>query len=160
MRIGIVSDTHGLVRPEVLERLAGVDHVLHAGDVGKPAVLDALREVAPLTVVRGNVDRGDWARDLPETEWVELGGRVFYVLHDRNELDLDPEAAGIHVVVSGHSHRPALETHGGVVYLNPGSIGPRRFTLPIAMAEGRIGPDGFQAEIVELGQVPKANSIL
>ncbi|MEM6926673.1 MAG: metallophosphoesterase family protein [Myxococcota bacterium] len=151
MHIGIVSDTHGLVRPEALEALAGVDHILHAGDVGKPRVLEVLREVAPLTVVRGNVDRGPWASDLPATEWVELGGRVFYVLHDRGELDLDARAAGIDVVVSGHSHQPRLETVDGVVYLNPGSIGPRRFTLPVAMAWGRIVDGGFEAELVTLG---------
>ncbi|MEN0065713.1 MAG: metallophosphoesterase family protein [Myxococcota bacterium] len=150
MRIGIVSDTHGLVRPEVLAQLQGVSCILHAGDVGRRSVLEALTEIAPVHAVRGNVDRGAWAEGLPETAWVEVGGRIFYVLHDLDALDLDPEVAGIDVVVSGHSHKPSLTTKRGVTYLNPGSIGPRRFKLPIAMAHGDIGPTGVAVELTIL----------
>ena len=134
MRIGIISDTHGLLRPEAVERLAGVDHIIHAGDIGRADVISDLRKIAPVTAVRGNIDRDEWAAGYPQTEIVKLGGRFFYVLHNLAELDLDPIAAGIDVVVSGHSHRPRIETVDGVVYLNPGSAGPRRFSLPIALA--------------------------
>ena len=134
MRIGVISDTHGLLRPEAVERLAGVDHIIHAGDIGRPEVIAELRRIAPVTAVRGNVDRDDWAARYPHTELVKLGGRFFYVLHNVAELDLDPIAAGIDVVVSGHSHQPRIETVDGVLYLNPGSAGPRRFSLPIALA--------------------------
>ena len=134
MKIGILSDTHGLLRPEAVERLAGVDHIIHAGDIGRPEVISELRRLAPVTAVRGNVDRDEWAAGYQQTELLKLGGRFFYVLHNLAELDLDPIAAGIDVVVSGHSHRPKIETVDGVVYLNPGSAGPRRFSLPIALA--------------------------
>ena len=134
MKIGIISDTHGLLRPEAVERLAGVDHIIHAGDIGRPDVISDLRRIAPVTAVRGNIDRDDWAAGYPQTELVKLGGRFFYVLHNLAELDLDPIAAGIDVVVSGHSHQPKIETVDGVVYVNPGSAGPRRFSLPIALA--------------------------
>ena len=134
MKIGIISDTHGLLRPEAVERLAGVDHIIHAGDIGRPDVIADLRRIAPVTAVRGNIDRDEWAAGYPQTELVKLGGRFFYVLHNRAELDVDPVAAGIDVVVSGHSHQPKIETVDGVVYLNPGSAGPRRFSLPIALA--------------------------
>lgn len=134
MKIGIISDTHGLLRPEAVERLAGVRHIIHAGDIGRPDVISDLRKIAPVTAVRGNVDRDEWAAGYPQTELVKLGGRVFYVLHNLAELDLDPAAAGVDVVVSGHSHQPRIETRDGVVYLNPGSAGPRRFSLPIALA--------------------------
>lgn len=134
MMIGIISDTHGLLRPEARERLAGVDHIIHAGDIGGPEVISGLREIAPTTAIKGNIDKGPWAEDYPHTEWLTLGGRTLYVLHNVAELDLDPAAAGIDIVVSGHSHRPRIETVGGVLYLNPGSAGPRRFTLPIALA--------------------------
>jgi len=133
MMIGIISDTHGLLRPEARERLAGVDHIIHAGDIGGPEVISGLRELAPTTAIRGNVDRGSWANDHPNTEWLTLG-RSIYVLHNLNELDLDPAGAGLDVVISGHSHQPKIETIDGVLYLNPGSAGPRRFTLPIALA--------------------------
>ena len=135
MIVGIVSDTHGLVRPEALAALASVEHIVHAGDIGGDAVLDALRAIAPVTAVRGNNDKGS---RLPETATVTLEGHTLYVLHDVNELDLDPYAAGIDVVVSGHSHRPLHESRGGVLYLNPGSAGPRRFKLPIALARLRL----------------------
>ena len=134
MRIGIISDTHGLLRPEAVERLAGVDHILHAGDIGRPDVIAVLREIAPTTAVRGNIDSDAWAAGYPLTARITLGGRSFYVLHNRAELDLDPVAGRIDVVVSGHSHRPKVETVDGVLYLNPGSAGPRRFSLPIALA--------------------------
>ena len=134
MRIGIISDTHGLLRPEAIERLAGVDHIIHAGDIGRAEVIEGLRRIAPVTAIRGNIDQGEWAVAYPQTALVKLGGRSIYVLHDRKALDLDPVAAGIDVVVSGHSHRPKIEIVGGVLYLNPGSAGPRRFSLPIALA--------------------------
>ena len=134
MKIGIISDTHGLLRPEAVERLAGVDHVLHAGDIGSADVIDGLRRLAPVTAIRGNVDRGDWAVAYPATARVTLAGRTFYLLHDLKALDLEPAAAGIDVVVSGHSHQPKIEAIDGVLYLNPGSAGPRRFSLPIALA--------------------------
>ena len=126
MLIGVISDTHGLLRPEILATLAGVDHILHAGDVGDPAILDILREIAPVTAIRGNVDVfGDCAL-LPETEAVELAGHLFYLVHSIHDLDINPEAAGIAMVISGHSHQPEIETRNGVIYLNPGSAGPRR----------------------------------
>lgn len=148
--IGVVSDTHGLVRPEALDALAGVSLILHAGDVGKPEVLEQLATVAPVAAVRGNVDRGAWAESLPETDLVEHAGRSFYLIHDVHTLDLDPRAADIDVVVSGHSHQPGIREERGVLYLNPGSIGPRRFTLPIALARLRITDDGLTPELVEL----------
>ena len=144
MKIGVISDTHGLLRPEAVERLAGVDHIIHAGDIGAAEVIEGLRRIAPVTAIRGNVDRGAWAAEYPQTEFVKLGGRFFYVIHDVNELDLDPVAGGIDVVVSGHSHRPKIETVDGVLYLNPGSAGPRRFTLPIALATLELGADGMR----------------
>jgi putative phosphoesterase len=140
VRIGVISDTHGLVRPAALAALAGSDLILHAGDVGAPEVLEALRAIAPVVAVRGNVDKGAWADGLPPADVVRADEALLYVLHDRHTLDLDPVAAGFAAVVSGHSHAPALETRGGVVYLNPGSAGPRRFTLPVAV--GRLHVDG------------------
>jgi putative phosphoesterase len=131
--IGVVSDTHGLLRPEALRRLRGVDRIVHAGDVGSAEVLRALAEVAPVTVVRGNNDRGAWARRLPETAVLTVGRVRLYVLHDVKALGVDPRAAAIAVVIAGHSHRPALAEWDGVLFMKPGSIGPRRFTLPIAM---------------------------
>ena len=150
MRIGIISDTHGLLRPEAVERLAGVQHIIHAGDIGRPDVISDLRRIAPVTAVRGNVDRDAWAAGYPRTELVKLGGRFFYVLHNLAELDLDPIAAGIDVVVSGHSHQPKIETVDGVVYLNPGSAGPRRFSLPIALATLDLSGDAIRPCILDL----------
>jgi putative phosphoesterase len=152
MKIGIISDTHGLLRPEAVERLAGVDHVIHAGDIGRPDVIADLRKIAPTTAVRGNVDRDEWAAGYPLTALVKLGGRSFYVLHNLAELDLDPAAAGIDVVVSGHSHRPKIETVNGVVYLNPGSAGPRRFSLPIALATLDLSGDVIRPCIVDVSR--------
>ena len=153
MKIGIISDTHGLLRPEAVERLAGVDHIIHAGDIGRPDVISDLRRIAPVTAVRGNVDRDEWAAGYAQTELVKLGGRSFYVLHNRAELDVDPVAAGIDVVVSGHSHQPKIETVDGVVYLNPGSAGPRRFSLPIALATLDLGGDAIRPRILKLTQI-------
>lgn len=151
MKIGIISDTHGLLRPEAVERLAGVGHIIHAGDIGRPDVISGLRRIAPVTAVRGNVDSGEWAAGYPQTELVKLGGRFFYVLHNLAELDLDPAAAGIDVVVSGHSHQPRIETVDGVVYLNPGSAGPRRFSLPIALATLELFGAEIRPCIVDVG---------
>jgi putative phosphoesterase len=136
MRIGVISDTHGLVRPEALAALAGSELIVHAGDVGGPEVLEALVKIAPVRAVRGNNDVGAWARRLPATDRIEVGGRVLYVIHDVKELDLDPAAAGFAAVIAGHSHRPRNEHIGGVLWFNPGSAGPRRFSLPITV--GRI----------------------
>ena len=134
-RIGLVSDTHGLLRPDALDFLRGCDRIVHAGDICERAVLDALAAIAPTTAVRGNNDRGAWADSLRESELVEIGGVVLYVVHDIAGIDIDPAAAGVRVVVSGHSHRPSAEERDGVLYVNPGSAGPRRFTLPISIAE-------------------------
>jgi hypothetical protein len=132
--IGVISDTHGLLRPEALEALRGASHILHAGDVGDITILKALRQVAPVTAIRGNIDTSGPTAQLPATEAIELDGRLIYMLHSLAHLDLKPEAAGIAVVISGHSHKPAVETRSGVLYLNPGSAGPRRFRLPISVA--------------------------
>ena len=148
--LGVISDTHGLVRPEALAALAGVERIVHAGDIGSRDVLDALARVAPVTAVRGNNDRGGWAADIPETEVVEVGGLCLYVLHDLHELDLDPRAAGFAAVISGHSHQPRLEERDGVLYLNPGSAGPRRFKLPISLARLTIAHRRVRAELVTL----------
>jgi uncharacterized protein len=152
MRIGLISDTHGLLRPEAVERLAGVEHIIHAGDIGAPGVIEGLRRIAPVTAIRGNVDRGAWAAAYPPTEFVKLGGRLFHVLHDVKQLDLDPVAAGIDVVVSGHSHRPKIETVDGVLYINPGSAGPRRFTLPIALATLEVTRLTMQPSLHDVGR--------
>jgi len=141
--IGVISDTHGLLRPEALKALRGSQHIIHAGDVGTMEILEELSAIAPLTAVRGNVDKGAWALKLPETDVLEVGGISIYVLHDVTKLDLKPKAAGFAVVVSGHSHVPKQETRDGVLYFNPGSAGPRRFKLPVSV--GRL--------IVENGKV-------
>lgn len=133
MRIGLISDTHGLMRPEALDALRGCAHILHAGDIGAPDILDALRPIAPLTAVRGNNDHGAWAQAIRATEAVTLGGVAVYLIHEIGLLDVDPVAGGFGVVVSGHSHKPAIETRGGVLYVNPGSAGPRRFRLPVSV---------------------------
>ena len=150
-KVGIISDTHGLLRPEAVHRLAGVDHIIHAGDIGRPEVLDGLRRIAPVTAIRGNVDVGGWANGYAETQTVQLEGRSFYVLHDVNTLGIDPMALGIDVVVSGHSHKVRIETIGGVLYLNPGSAGPRRFRLPITLATLELGPGDLHPVIHDLG---------
>jgi putative phosphoesterase len=134
MLIGVISDTHGLLRPEALTALAGVDHILHAGDVGDPDILDAVRAIAPVTAIRGNIDTYGPCAELPATEAVELDGRLFYLVHSVHDLDINPAASGIAAVISGHSHQPGFETRNGVLYLNPGSAGPRRFRLPVTLA--------------------------
>jgi putative phosphoesterase len=150
MLIGVISDTHGLLRPEALTALAEAEQILHVGDVGNPEILDALREIAPVTAIRGNVDvHGDCAL-LPATEAVELGGRLFYMVHSVRDLDIDPVAAQVNVVVSGHSHKPGIEWKKSVMYLNPGSAGPRRFNLPVSVALVTVGEGGVEARIVEL----------
>jgi putative phosphoesterase len=148
--VGVISDTHGLLRPEAIEALKGSDVVVHAGDVGGMDILVQLRAIAPTFAVRGNVDTGTWAKSLPMTEVVEVGQLQLYVLHDLATLDLDPRAAGFAAVISGHSHRPSAEMRRGVLYLNPGSIGPRRFTLPIAMARLRVAGERLSHEMIEL----------
>jgi uncharacterized protein len=146
-RIGIISDTHGLLRPEAERRLANVDHIVHGGDIGRPEIIEALRRLAPVTAIRGNVDTGVWANEYADTELVRLGDRLIFVLHDLKTLQIDPVALGIDVVVSGHSHVPKIETVGGVLYLNPGSAGRRRFRLPITLATLDVTPDGLRPTI-------------
>ena len=133
--IGVISDTHGLLRPEAIEALRGSDHIIHAGDVGSLQILDRLRAIAPVTAVRGNIDQDAWARRLPETEVLDTSGISIYVLHDLAQLDLKPKAAGFAVVISGHSHVPKQEMRDDVLYFNPGSAGPRRFKLPVSVGK-------------------------
>ncbi|MDQ3732141.1 MAG: metallophosphatase family protein [Pseudomonadota bacterium] len=148
--IGVVSDTHGLMRPQALAALRGAELIIHAGDIGSPDVLDALRGVASVVAIRGNVDRAPWANALAETEVVDLNGALIYVLHNIQALDLDPQAAGFRAVVFGHSHKSLVEQREDVLYLNPGSIGPRRFTLPITLARLQMDGSTLNAEIVNL----------
>jgi len=148
--VGVISDTHGLLRPEALTALAGVERIVHAGDIGAPDVLAALGRIAPVTAVRGNNDRERWAADIPETEVLEIGNVSLYVLHDLHELDLDPRAAGFAAVIAGHSHQPRVEERDGVLYLNPGSAGPRRFKLPISLARLTVRGPRLTAQLVTL----------
>jgi uncharacterized protein len=148
--VGVISDTHGLVREEALAALHGSQLIIHAGDIGTPAVLERLREIAPVRAVRGNNDRAEWARDLPDTDVVEVGPHHIYLLHDIGELDIDPAAARFAAVITGHSHKPGASVRDGVLYLNPGSAGPRRFKLPIAVARLHVTEHGLEHEIVEL----------
>ncbi len=150
MLIGVISDTHGLLRPEALEFLRGSEHIIHAGDIGSPEIIPALETIAPVTAIRGNVDTQPWAQRFAETEVVELAGLHLYVIHDRNALDLNPQAAGFAAVISGHSHQPKQEIKGGVLYFNPGSAGPRRFSLPISIGKLEITPKGIQATLHRL----------
>jgi hypothetical protein len=149
-RIGLISDTHGLLRPQAIDALRSSELIIHAGDVGKPEILTALRKLAPIIAVRGNVDTADWASALPETAVAEAGAVLLYVLHDVHALDLDPAASGFHIVVSGHSHQPGQSERNGVLYINPGSAGPRRFQLPISLARLNVGRKPFKVEFVEL----------
>lgn len=150
MLIGVLSDTHGLLRPQALDALAGVEHILHAGDVGDIAILESLRKLAPVTAIQGNIDRTGPCSQLPATEALELEGHLVYIIHSLADLDLKPEAAGIRVVISGHSHKSSIEERKGVLYLNPGSAGPRRFSLPISVAYLHLDPPSIRAEIIEL----------
>jgi uncharacterized protein len=146
--IGVISDTHGLVRPEAKAALRGCDAIVHAGDIGKPGVLDELAELGPLTAIRGNVDR--WATALPDTAVLTFGGKRFYVIHNVKDLDLDPRSAGFAGVISGHSHVPKSEMRDGVLYLNPGSAGPRRFKLPVSVAKIRVSTNRLEAQLLTL----------
>ena len=148
--IGVISDTHRLLRPEAVAALRGCERIIHAGDVGAFEILDQLSGLAPVTPIRGNIDRGEWARKLPETEVVEVGGVSIYVLHDLAKLDIKPQAAGFTVVIYGHSHTPRQEVRDGVLYFNPGSAGPRRFKMPVTV--GRLTVEGgtVQPEIVKI----------
>lgn len=150
MKIGVISDTHGLLRPEVFAAFDGVQRILHAGDAGRPEILEAFARIAPVTAVRGNVDRGRWAASLPKTEVVEIAGISIYMLHDLAQLDLKPEAAGFRMVVYGHSHRPTMEERNGVLYFNPGSAGPRRFRLPVSVGRLEIRSGRVFGELVQL----------
>ncbi len=150
MRIGLISDTHGLLRDEALRALTGCDLIIHAGDVGKPEILDSLKTLAPVVFVRGNIDTGPWASDWPATAVAEAGSVLLYVLHDVNTLDLDPAAAGFHAVVSGHSHKPERAEQNGVLYINPGSAGPRRFQLPVTIARLELDAMPWKLEFVDL----------
>jgi putative phosphoesterase len=148
--IGVISDTHGLLRPEAVAALSGSDHIIHAGDIGAPEILEELRSMATVTAVRGNVDTAPWARKLPETEVVEIGGVSIYVLHDLAQLDLKPEAAGFAAVASGHSHVPKQETRNGVLYFNAGSAGPRRFKLPVSVGRLIVANGRVRGELIPL----------
>ena len=149
-QIGVISDTHGLLRPEATDALHGSELIIHAGDVGAQGILEALERIAPVVAVRGNVDTAPWATALRATEVVEVAGRHLYVLHQIEHLDLDPSAAGFAAVIYGHSHKPSVEVRRGVLYLNPGSAGPRRFALPITLVRLRIGAGGLEPELVSL----------
>ncbi|WP_217475963.1 metallophosphoesterase family protein [Stutzerimonas stutzeri] len=151
MRIGVISDTHGLLRPEALAALGGCERIIHAGDIGKPEVLAGLRALAPLEAIRGNVDSGDWAAAIPEQLDLQLGGLRIHVTHDVKTMAIDPVADGIDVVIAGHSHQPKIEELNGVLYLNPGSAGRRRFTLPISLALLDIEDGQPRAQLVTLG---------
>lgn len=150
MRIGIISDTHGLLRPEAIAALSGVDHILHAGDIGNADFLDTLGTIAPVTAIRGNIDQYGPCADLPPTEAIELGGKLFYLVHSVHDLDIDPAAAGVAMVVSGHSHKASMEHHRGVLYFNPGSAGPRRFSLPVTLGIVTLTHGKLHSEIVHL----------
>ncbi|HWY67676.1 MAG TPA: metallophosphoesterase family protein [Terriglobales bacterium] len=148
--VGVISDTHGLLRPEALDKLRGVDAIVHAGDIGDPEILGQLRKIAPLTAVRGNIDTSARGSTLPETKVLEIGGVSLYVLHNVQELDLDPAAAGFAAVIFGHSHKPLIDWRKGVLFFNPGSAGPKRFSLPISLGRLRLRNGKVKAELIEL----------
>ena len=150
MIVGVISDTHDLLRPEAIEALRGSEHIIHAGDIGASEIISALEKIAPVTAVRGNVDREAWTKQFPETEVVELAGVQIYIIHDLNGLDLNPRAAGFAAVISGHSHQPKQEFKDGVLYFNPGSAGPRRFRLPVTVGRLEIAGGKLTGRIIEL----------
>lgn len=150
LRVGVISDTHGLLRPEVRAFLSGCDYIIHGGDVGDAAILEELEALAPVIAVKGNNDDEPWANNLRDTELIRLGGIFVYVIHNLSQLDIDPAALGIRAVISGHSHKPLIEERAGIIYLNPGSCGPRRFKLPVAMGELLVAGRNVHARIVEL----------
>jgi putative phosphoesterase len=150
LSIGLISDTHGLLRPGAVEALRGSDAIIHAGDIGDAKILAELSRLAPVTAVRGNIDRGEWASSLPDTAVLQIGDAVIFVIHNVAELDLDPAASGFRAVVSGHSHQPGCREKDGVLFVNPGSAGPRRFTLPIALGRLRVAGKRMTAELIEL----------
>jgi uncharacterized protein len=150
LTVGVISDTHGLLRPEAVAALATVDHILHAGDVGEAGILDRLRAIAPLTAIRGNIDTAGSCAELPATEAVELAGKLFYLVHALEDLDIQPQAAGVDAVIYGHSHRPAIDERNSVLYLNPGSAGPRRFDLPVTLAKIVVAGGMLRASIIPL----------
>ena len=150
MIIGVISDTHGLLRPEAIEALRGSEHIIHAGDIGSPEIIPALEKIAPVTAIRGNVDRQPWTKNFPETEVVELAGGDIYLIHDLKALDLNPRAAGFVAVISGHSHQPKQEIKDGVLYFNPGSAGPRRFGLPVTVGRLEIVAGKIIGRIIDL----------
>lgn len=148
--IGVISDTHGLLRPEAQNQLAGVDHIIHAGDIGSPDIVPSLEIIAPVTAIKGNIDQAAWASRFADEETLEIAGHKIFVLHNRNDLEHAPEAAGFDIIISGHSHKPSIETIDGILYLNPGSAGPRRFTLPIALAILELTGDSILPLIHEI----------
>jgi uncharacterized protein len=159
--VGLISDTHGLLRPEAIDVLRGSDFILHAGDVGKPEIITELQRLAPVTVVRGNVDKGRWADSIPATDVLEVAGSIFlYMLHNLEELDLDPAAAGFHAVIHGHSHKPGFRWKDGVLYVNPGSAGPRRFTLPISAGRLVVDAGRLSVELIDLERGGGPSSLL
>jgi putative phosphoesterase len=150
MRVGVISDTHGLLRSEVVDAMEGVDLIVHAGDIGRDMILDDLKSIAPVVAVRGNMDYDAWAYRLPASDTYQLCDHLIYVIHDLSRIDLDPYAAGVSVVISGHSHKPSVKTRNGVLYLNPGSAGPRRFKLPVSIGLLHVNGKSVKAEIVQL----------
>ena len=150
LRVGLVSDTHGLLRPEAQRFAGGCDYLIHGGDIGSPEILDELAALAPLTVVRGNNDAASWAAHVPETEIIRVGGVFVYVIHDIAKLDIEPRAVGVRVIVSGHSHKPSVAERDGILYVNPGSCGPRRFKLPICVGELVVDGTEVRARTIEL----------
>jgi uncharacterized protein len=150
LRVGLLSDTHGLLRPEVRAFALGCDYLIHGGDIGSAAILDELGGIAPLIAVKGNNDRQQWAAQLPATEMIRIAGVFVYVIHDISQLDIEPRAAGVNIIVSGHSHKPLIENRGGILYINPGSCGPRRFQLPISAGEMIVSGTKVRARTVEL----------
>ncbi len=148
--IGIISDTHNLLRPEAIKVLVGSDIILHAGDIGSIDIIEQLKKIAPVHAIRGNIDKSPWSHSFPNTDVVKISGKYLYVLHNINDLDLDPVAAGFDIVISGHSHEPSIKKNNGVLYINPGSAGPRRFKLPVTIAELTIDNDDIKAEIIEI----------